>query len=213
MTRVDADSLSVKRFSGLLPLWLLSSVICAGLVAWLFLRLDVPAAHFFWKSGRFLSPLGAAFGSVLILVVELMVMLGILVVRVIRGRVSVLAGTLATACFASVSSYCFNDLVLKVCFGVPGVANVMFGVRHHVHWWAGSTLSSFPSGHMVLAGAFAGVFVHRYRSLTWLMASLLAVAAALLVIGDWHFVSDVVAGAWLGVSAGFLVAAVRAAYA
>ncbi len=199
----------MKRWSYALSIWLLSSLTCAALVAWLFLRVDVPAAHYFWKSGRFLSPLGAAFGSVLILSAELAVMLGILAVRMWRGRVSVFAATLATACFASVCSYCGNDLVLKVLCGVPGVAYAMVGTRHRFHFWAGSTVSSFPSGHMVLAGAFAGVFFYQYRTSILPLSALLLLAAGLLVAGDWHFLSDVVAGAYLGISAGILVGAVR----
>lgn len=199
----------LKRRTQTLLIWALSSLGCAALVAWLFLRVDVPAAHFFWRSGRFLSPLGAAFGSVLILSLELAVMIGILIMRGVRGEVPPFAATLATACFASVCSYCANDLVLKELCGVPGVAYVMFGAHHRFHLWAGSTVSSFPSGHMVLAGAFAGVFFHRYRQSIWPLSALLALAGALLVAGDWHFPSDVVAGAYLGVSAGILVSVAR----
>jgi hypothetical protein len=36
------------------------------------------------------------------------------------------------------------------------------------------------------------------------LAILLLLAAALLVVGDWHFLSDVIAGTFLGVSAGIL---------
>lgn len=199
----------MKRWTHALSIWALASLGCAALVACLFLRVDVPAAHYFWRPGRFLSPLGAAFGSVLILSGELAVMMGILIVRALRGQVPPFAATLATACFASIGSYCANDLVLKELCGVPGVAYVMSGARHHFHLWAGSTVSSFPSGHMVLASAFAGVFFQRYRQSVWPLSLLLVVAAALLVVGDWHFLSDVVAGAYLGISAGILVGLVR----
>jgi uncharacterized membrane protein YoaK (UPF0700 family) len=57
---------------------------------------------------------------------------------------------------------------------------------------------------MVLAGAFAGVFMRIYRGSIRLFCALLLLAAALLVLGDWHFVSDVIAGAFLGISAGML---------
>jgi hypothetical protein len=57
---------------------------------------------------------------------------------------------------------------------------------------------------MVLAGAFAGVFMSLYRASVWLLAGLLVLAAGLLVVGAWHFLSDVIAGTFVGVSAGML---------
>jgi hypothetical protein len=57
---------------------------------------------------------------------------------------------------------------------------------------------------MVLAGAFAGVLMRFYRASIWPLSALLVLAAGLLVVGDWHFLSDVIAGTFLGVSAGIL---------
>jgi len=37
-----------------------------------------------------------------------------------------------------------------------------------------------------------------------MLSALLLIAAALLITGGWHFVSDVIAGTFLGVSAGIL---------
>jgi hypothetical protein len=37
---------------------------------------------------------------------------------------------------------------------------------------------------------------------------LLLIAAGLLVVGDWHFLSDVMAGTFVGLSAGALAGAV-----
>jgi membrane-associated phospholipid phosphatase len=111
---------------------------------------------------------------------------------------------LAVACLASICTYGINDQVLKPFFGVEGPAAVMHGARHAFNIGMGLADSSFPSGHMVLAGAFAGVFMRLYRASIRPLAALLLVAAALLVVGDWHFISDVIAGAFLGVSAGAL---------
>jgi hypothetical protein len=57
---------------------------------------------------------------------------------------------------------------------------------------------------MVLAGAFAGVFMRLYRPSIRLFSALLLIAAGLLLVGDWHFLSDIIAGAFLGTSAGIL---------
>jgi membrane-associated phospholipid phosphatase len=68
----------------------------------------------------------------------------------------------------------------------------------------GSQKSGFPSGHMVLASAFAGAFMSYYRASVWPLSGLLALAAGLLIFGDWHFLSDVIAGTFVGISAGVL---------
>jgi hypothetical protein len=65
---------------------------------------------------------------------------------------------------------------------------------------------------MVLAGAFAGVFMRLYRASLVPLSVLLLIAAVMLIAGDWHFVSDVVAGSFVGVCAGFLAGEVWLAH-
>jgi membrane-associated phospholipid phosphatase len=114
------------------------------------------------------------------------------------------ATAVALSCLASICAYGINDQVLKPLFGVQPPAVVLDGARHTFNLLAGFAGSSFPSGHMVLAGAFAGVFMRLYRASLWPLCALLLIAAILLVVGDWHFLSDVIAGTFLGVSAGIL---------
>jgi membrane-associated phospholipid phosphatase len=76
----------------------------------------------------------------------------------------------------------------------------------------GSEHSSFPSGHMALAGAFAGVFMRFYKASIRPLSALLLLASGLLVVGGWHFLSDIIAGAYLGTSAGILAAGAWAAH-
>jgi membrane-associated phospholipid phosphatase len=67
------------------------------------------------------------------------------------------------------------------------------------HWFQrGEHYDSFPSGHMlVFAALFTALwlFYPRYRSIFLWLALLLAVA---LVATNYHFVSDVIAGAYFG---------------
>lgn len=60
---------------------------------------------------------------------------------------------------------------------------------------------------MALAASFAGVFMSLYRGSIWPLSALLVLAAVLLVVGDWHFVSDVIAGTFVGIMAGILAGA------
>ncbi len=157
-----------------------------------------------WGVGRHLSTLNATFGATVILAVESAVVLSLIVVRLMRGHISRFAETLALACIASICAYGINDEVLKPLFGVPAPLEVVQGARHTLNFAAGLADSSFPSGHMMLAGAFAGVFMRFYRGSIRPLAALLLLAAVLLVVGDWHFISDVIMGTFFGVSAGIL---------
>jgi membrane-associated phospholipid phosphatase len=181
-----------------------SLVACAAIVAFAFLRMDVPIALYFWNAGHLRSPLNAAFGSTIILSAESAVILFTVVARLMKGHISVLGETLAIACLVSMCAYVVNDHVLKVFFGVPNPADVVRGAAHGFNFWMGSDRSGFPSGHMVLAAAFAGVFMRLNKASIRLFAALLLIAAGLLLVGDWHFLSDIIAGGFLGMSAGIL---------
>ncbi|HVC29877.1 MAG TPA: phosphatase PAP2 family protein [Steroidobacteraceae bacterium] len=178
-------------------------VACAAAAAVSFDRMDVRVARHFWQVGRHLSSLSTAFGAAVILALEAAVVLGLMLARLVHGHLSRLGETLGVACLASICAYGINDQVLKPLFGVPPPAEVLHGARHAFFALSFGN-GSFPSGHMVLAGAFAGVFMKFYRTSIWPLAALLLLAAVLLVVGDWHFLSDVIAGSFLGVSAGIL---------
>jgi membrane-associated phospholipid phosphatase len=194
----------VKRFTVFVQIWLLSFMVCAVAVAVSFAHLDVPIALHFWGAGRSFKPLNTAFGSGVILSLESVVALGLILARIVRGHISRFGETLAIACLVSICAYGINSGVLKPLLGVPIPAEVVEGARHSFNFLEGSGNSSFPSGHMVLAAAFAGVFMSLYRASVWLLAGLLVLAAGLLVVGTWHFLSDVIAGTFVGVSAGIL---------
>lgn len=194
----------VKHFLIFVRIWLLSVLVCAVVVAFSFAHMDVPIALHVWQSGRFLSPLNVAFGAAVILSLEAAVALSLILTRVVRGHIAPFGEALAIACLASICAYGINSAVLKPFFGVPTPAEVMEGAAHSLNFLQGSGNSSFPSGHMVLAGAFAGVFMSLYRASVRLLSALLLLAAGLLVFGGWHFLSDVIAGAFAGVSAGIL---------
>jgi len=194
----------VSRFAVVVRIWLLSFVACAAAAAFSFAKLDVPVARRVWLTGPDLSTLNTSFGATVILSLESAVVLGLIIARLVRGHISRFSATLALACLASICAYGINDEVLKPLFGVPAPYQVVDGARHAFNFAAGIAASSFPSGHMMLAGAFAGVFMRFYRVSILPLAALLLIAAALLVVGDWHFISDVIVGTFLGVSAGAL---------
>jgi membrane-associated phospholipid phosphatase len=193
----------MKRFPVALRIWFVAFAACAVAVAFSFSEADVAVARHFWRVGRHLSDLSTAFGAAVILTLESTVVLVLVVARLMRGHLSRLGETLGIACLASICAYAINDEVLKPFFGVQDPVAVLQGARH-IFFAKSFVDGSFPSGHMALAGAFAGVFMRLYRASVRPLAVLLLLAAALLVVGDWHFLSDVIAGTFLGVSAGIL---------
>jgi membrane-associated phospholipid phosphatase len=173
-------------------------------VAVAFAYLDVPTARRLYGLWASTASLSKGFAGAVLLAFESSLALALIVLRILRGRLSPFRETVVLACLTSICAYAICDSSLKFFFGVPNPAAVLHGARHAFHLLGGSSNSSFPSGHMVLAGAFAGVFMRLYRSSILPLSALLLLAAALLIVGDWHFVSDVIAGTFIGVSAGLL---------
>lgn len=91
-------------------------------------------------------------------------------------------------------------------------------IYHHwlagFHWFHdGAGFASFPSGHMTVFAALAAVLWRhypRYRIVYGIGAVALGVA---LVATDYHFVSDVVSGAYLGIMVCYVCDAVLVAVA
>jgi membrane-associated phospholipid phosphatase len=185
-------------------MWLLSMMVCMLIVVVAFVYLDVPIAHRVEGILGSAESLATGFASVVLLGIEAVVALALVIIRITRGHLSPFREAAALACLTSICAYAINDNMLKLFFGVPGPAAVLQGTHHVFNLLSGSSNSSFPSGHMVLAGAFAGVFMRLYRTSMLPLSALLLIAAVLLIVGNWHFVSDVVAGGFVGVSAGLL---------
>ena len=196
----------MKSYYVVVQLWLVALVSCMAAVAVSFLYADVPMALFFSKSSNLLSPVGESLSSVVILSVEAVTVMALVLTRLVRGRLPPLAEAAGVACLTSICVYGIDSGVLKPVFGVPNPGEVLHGAKHAFNFFAGSPYSSFPSGHMTLAAAFAGVFMRLYRQSIWPLSALLVFGAALLVAGEWHFLSDVIAGTFVGLSAGLLAA-------
>lgn len=192
--------------------WLLSLLLCALAAAASFAWIDIPVAEHTFGRLTSAAVLAKGFASVVLLGAEAVVALSLIVIRITRGHLSPFREATALACLTSICAYAVNDGALKAFFGVPFPWQVINGAEHAFHLLEGSSNSSFPSGHMVIAGAFAGVFMRLYRVSILPFAVLLSFAAALLVVGDWHFVSDIIAGAFVGISAGLLAGEVWLAH-
>lgn len=72
----------------------------------------------------------------------------------------------------------------------------------------GGAYNAFPSGHMATTSAVLAVLWFWYPQLRWLYAIAGLAAGGGLVAANYHFLSDVVAGGFLGASIGYLATAV-----
>ncbi len=78
-------------------------------------------------------------------------------------------------------------------------------VSDDFHWFnGGGDFSSFPSGHMMVFTAFFAALWHFYPRYRLISAGLLLVLASALITTNYHYLSDVIAGAYLGLITTFL---------
>lgn len=187
-------------------IWLAMSLACAIGVAISFNRFDIRIAEYLFKTSHNFKFLEHYLQSTNIILIEAAVVATLGFAWTFTRRFTRFSMTLGLACTTSIFLYAVNVFILKIIFGVPGPSEVLRGADHTINWFAGSIDSSFPSGHMVLAAGFCGVFMQRYKSAVVPVTSALTFAASLLLLGNWHFLSDVIAGGYIGAFAGFALA-------
>jgi membrane-associated phospholipid phosphatase len=107
--------------------------------------------------------------------------------------------TLFLGSASAIVSFVLNDLLLKPIFGRGDVDVFLYYPSHygfapfHGNWGF-----SFPSGHMAIVTAFISVMWRYFPRGYPLYIAFLGLTAVVLLVGEWHFVSDLVAGAFLG---------------
>jgi len=118
----------------------------------------------------------------------------------LRGPQSVrLRKVLTVVIYSAISAIGTNDFILKAIFARPlpdahGDSDQVFAFFRTVD----SVNSSFPSGHSGLAVAAVTVLWRFYPAWRTLYLLCLAVIAFFLLAGEWHYLSDLIAGALWG---------------
>ena len=196
----DGKWLSFGTWTVFLVVTIIAIIIC---IRWL----DIPVAlQFHSQAGRY-SPLGQGFSSSILVTGELALIMSLSIARIIKGSLSEYARTLLIACCSSLFAFEANDRILKVIFGRQNPAAFFDKPALHLfHFLQGNEHSSFPSGHMVMATAFAVVIIRLHPRTAPPLIALLCLGAFALLVGDWHFASDIVAGAFEGWTAGLMAA-------
>jgi membrane-associated phospholipid phosphatase len=140
----------------------------------------------------------------------LALMFAVLVIaeRTAEGRsISRMSRALALSGFALAWGVCTTEFLLKPLFGrVPPSDWFVHGTTVF-RWLSRADDASFPSGHAVQMAAVATVFWDAYPQWRWVYAGATLVLSMALVVGNWHYLSDVIAGLFVGVTAGLIVQA------
>jgi membrane-associated phospholipid phosphatase len=211
---VTATKTGNNEFSRLLRRSLLAALVCVGLVTVCYLFVDRPvasfvhqhklASHAALKWLTYPPPIVQAWTPVV---------LAVLVVRRAFGTFRRWEVVLVAACVSMILADQFRES-LSYAFGrywpetwidnnPSYIQNGAYGF-HPFH--AGSAYGSFPSGHMARVLGFAAVVWIAYPRWRWAcVIAALATAAGLLGM-NYHFVSDVIAGSFVGSIVGMYAA-------
>jgi membrane-associated phospholipid phosphatase len=183
--------------------WFFCALCVAGAVAVCMRWFDVTIARIFVSNSTKLASLGTGLGSAVLVSGEMVVMAVLIAVRFVSGRLPSPAKTTLVAIVASLVTYSINESVFKLFFGLPSPELLLFyGSDHNFHYFRGGENSSFPSGHMALAASFVFALSHIRRREGLILQVALLIAGGVLIVGDWHYLSDVLAGAFVGAVGG-----------
>jgi len=79
------------------------------------------------------------------------------------------------------------------------------GVRNFNPFHGGVGFAAFPSGHMVAISAITSPFWLLYRQSRWICAICIAAVFVGQMGANYHFVSDLIAGGFIGFSVGLMI--------
>jgi membrane-associated phospholipid phosphatase len=105
---------------------------------------------------------------------------------------------LVLASFSLTWSLSINEFVLKLIFGRETPDEFLRTGLDAFHPLEGAPWSSFPSGHAVQIVSVVSVFMMTYPKQRPVWIGLMGAGLVALILGNWHFVSDVIAGAAFG---------------
>lgn len=143
------------------------------------------------------------------LTMALMFAVPVIAERTAEGRgLSRLSEALVLSGFALAWGVCTTEFLLKPFFSRLPPSEWFAHAVYAFQWMSHADNGSFPSGHAVQLAALATVFWNSYPRGRWFYASITTLVSAALVAGNWHFLSDVLAGLFVGVTAGLIVEAI-----
>jgi membrane-associated phospholipid phosphatase len=174
--------------------FLLVAIVCVFCI----LFVDAPAAVLFADAGRGLRIHRFRIGTPYLLP-PIAALVLVPLISALRGRnASRLGETLVITAYSALAGAALNGLALKRLFGRSSVNDLLMRDTSYFHFLHGNVGSSFPSGHAVIAGSIVTTLWIFYPRLYLVYLAAGMGLAALLMLGKWHFLSDIIAGFALG---------------
>ncbi|MGD0189774.1 MAG: phosphatase PAP2 family protein [Rhizomicrobium sp.] len=188
--------------------WLIALIVCAVVVVLCVRFADLPVALFMHAHFR-PDRLVAHALDIVILFVPFGVLSIFLCGCVVLAKRALprWALCLAAAGFSMCWAIATNYFLLQPAFGRIDFDAWLSHGLYGFAWLHGHGGTGFPSGHATLTASFLVVFWLFYPRARMLLALLIAAEAAGLVLMNWHFVSDVLGGLFLGSSAAMMTCA------
>lgn len=194
--------------------WLVALALAVLAVAISYAWLDRPIAlwvhgHVAHQGQRVFAPLTRIPDPLIPVAVIAFVIFGL---WLMAGRRLSKSITVVFACSLSVAMTEVTKNVLKWVFGRPWPETWTHNNLSYIHdraygfyWFHGGDYASFPSGHMAATFAVVSVLWLCYPRLRPLYAVVVVAVAVGLVGANFHFLSDVIAGGFVGASIGWMV--------
>lgn len=185
--------------------WLVALALCAVIVGICIHFVDIPTAKFV-HSMPWTQALRVQHAGIPVMVVLAAIIVLALGGYALAGRpLSRLAQATMLAALSLGWAVCITELLLKPLFGRSTPDDLIATGLSSFSWFNGTMDSSFPSGHAVQIASVASVLWMTYARWRPIYALLAGGIMLILVLGNWHFVGDVVAGAFIGASAGLMI--------
>jgi membrane-associated phospholipid phosphatase len=187
--------------------WLLALI---GTIAFVFISvrwLDRPIALFFdkmIKRDRLPIELADRIFSIPSIAAIMLVLLGLAALR--RGRLSKTEAIVAICTIGTLITTVIKDQ-LKFVFGRTWPYLLQQNVYEFNFFKSGRFFESFPSGHAAVGAAILSIMWMSFSKVRAACAVVLVAADISLVVLNLHFLSDVVAGTFVGVSVGLFTVA------
>jgi membrane-associated phospholipid phosphatase len=212
-------SLRVKQMTRTFKIWIVGFIVTAAVVLVSVQWVDRPIAIWIFDlfGGRRISNhLADRIVQIPIVTATVFIVCG--VIAIMGRRFSKLEVAIAMCAISTLATTVIKDQ-LKFAFGRtwpdtwgPGIVSLVRDNVYGFHFFqSGKSFESFPSGHAAVAAAVLSVIWILFPSLRRICAmSMVAVDIGLVAL-NLHFVSDVVAGSFIGISTGlFTIALCRA---
>lgn len=126
--------------------------------------------------------------------------------RTARGNVDSITLTCKLLAYTAPFSF-LAKTILKIVFGRTNTREWLLAPQPHgFHWFqGGGAYSGFPSGHMAVFTALIAVIWRLYPRYRGGCLAFLLLMGLALIMTNYHFVSDVIAGTYLGLLVEFCV--------